>query len=171
MQLLLELHFVGLCIGAIHLHQCIPSLLWWFFILNMHNHGIRHTHRKPIQDFICFFMPSFIGLSLLLRGVFWEKRFCFITSYELPITSPIKKFIILNFHTWKLFLSNFSIVIWERPSAILQGNTQYLLRVYRIRLGFSFLRFIGLGLGLRLNKMDLVYVCMSRILYEIPYYT
>jgi hypothetical protein len=38
-------------------------------------------------------------------------------------------------------------------------------------LGFSFLRFIGLGLGLRLNKMDFTYVCMSRVLYEILYYT
>jgi hypothetical protein len=28
-------------------------------------------------------------------------------------------------------------------------------------LGFSFLRFLRLGLGLRLNKMDLAYVCMS----------
>ncbi len=132
MQLLFELHFAGLCIGAIHLHQCIPSLLGWFCILNMHNHGIGHTHRKPIQDCPCFFMPSFIGLNLLLCGVFLERRFCLITSYELPITFPIKKFIILNFHTWKLILSNFSIAIWERPFAIFQSNTQCLLRVSRI---------------------------------------
>jgi hypothetical protein len=26
MQLLLELHFAGLCIGAIHLHQCVATL-------------------------------------------------------------------------------------------------------------------------------------------------
>jgi len=33
----------------------------------------------------------------------------------------------------------------------------------RLGLGFSFLRFLGLGLrlGLGLNKMDLAYVCMS----------
>jgi hypothetical protein len=37
----------------------------------------------------------------------------------------------------------------------------------------SFLEFLGLGLGLGLglNKMDLAYVCMSRVLYEILYYT
>jgi hypothetical protein len=36
-------------------------------------------------------------------------------------------------------------------------------------LEFSFLRFLGLGLGL--NKMDLAYVCISSVLYEILYYT
>jgi hypothetical protein len=30
-----------------------------------------------------------------------------------------------------------------------------------LRLWFSFFRFLGLGLGLRLNKMDPTYVCMS----------
>jgi len=30
-----------------------------------------------------------------------------------------------------------------------------------LRLGFSFLKFLGLGLGLGLNEMDLAYVCMS----------
>jgi hypothetical protein len=88
MQLLLELHFSGLCIGAIHLHQCIPSLLGGFCILNMHNHGIGHIHRKLIQDFPYFFMLSFIGLNLLLCGVFWERRFFRITSYEFPIAFP-----------------------------------------------------------------------------------
>jgi hypothetical protein len=129
MQLLLELHFASLCISAIHFHQCIPSLLGWFCILNMHNHGIGHLHKKPIQDFAYFFMPCFIGLNLLLCGVFWERRFFLITNYELPITFPINKFIILNFHTWKLFLSDFSIIIWERLSAISQGNIQCLLGV------------------------------------------
>ncbi len=38
-------------------------------------------------------------------------------------------------------------------------------------LGFHFLRFLGLRLGLGLNKMDFAYVCMSRVLYEILYYT
>jgi hypothetical protein len=38
-----------------------------------------------------------------------------------------------------------------------------------LRLGFSFLRFLGLGLGLRLNKMD--FVCMSWVLYEILNHT
>jgi hypothetical protein len=28
MQLMFELHFAGLCIGVIHLHQCIPKLAW-----------------------------------------------------------------------------------------------------------------------------------------------
>jgi hypothetical protein len=37
-------------------------------------------------------------------------------------------------------------------------------------LGFSFLRFLRLGLGLRLNKMDLVYVCMSQVLYDSTLY-
>jgi hypothetical protein len=36
-------------------------------------------------------------------------------------------------------------------------------------LGFHFFRFLGLGLGL--NKMDLAYVCMFQVLYEILYYT
>jgi hypothetical protein len=36
-------------------------------------------------------------------------------------------------------------------------------------LGFHFLRSLGLGLGL--NKMDLAYVCMFIVLYEILYYT
>jgi hypothetical protein len=36
-------------------------------------------------------------------------------------------------------------------------------------LGFFFLRFLGLGLGL--NMMDLAYVCMFQVLYEILYYT
>ncbi len=169
MQLLLELHFVDLCIGVIHFHQCIPSFLGWFFILNMHNHGIRNIHRKLIQDFPCFFMPSFIGLNLLLCGVFWERRFCLIANYELPITFPHQE--IHNLSYLILFLSNFSIEIWERPSAIFQGNIQYLLKVSRIGLGFSFLRFLGLGLGLGLNKMDLVYVCMFQVLYKILYYT
>jgi hypothetical protein len=40
-----------------------------------------------------------------------------------------------------------------------------------LRLGFSFLKFIGLGLGLGLNKMDLAYVCMFWVLYEHLYYT
>jgi hypothetical protein len=41
-----------------------------------------------------------------------------------------------------------------------------------LRLGFHFLRFLGLGLGLGLglNKMDLAYVCMFQVLYEILYY-
>jgi hypothetical protein len=39
------------------------------------------------------------------------------------------------------------------------------------RLGFHFLRFLGLGLGLGLNKMDLAYVCMFQVLYEILYNT
>jgi hypothetical protein len=30
---------------------------------------------------------------------------------------------------------------------------------------------LGLGLGLGLNKMDLAYVCMFQVLYEILYYT
>jgi hypothetical protein len=38
-------------------------------------------------------------------------------------------------------------------------------------LGFHFLRFSRIRLGLGLNKMDLTYVCMSRVLYEILYYT
>ncbi len=38
-------------------------------------------------------------------------------------------------------------------------------------LRFSFLRFLGLRLRLGLNKMDLAYVCMSSVLYEILYYT
>jgi len=41
----------------------------------------------------------------------------------------------------------------------------------RLGLGFSFLRFIRLELGLGLNKMNLAYVCISRVLYEILYYT
>jgi len=169
MQLFLELHFAGLCIGAIHLNQCIPSLLGWFCILNMHNHGIRHTHKKPIQDLL--FHVKFYWLKFVVVLGFLGEEFCLITSYALPITFPIKKFIILNFDTWKLFLSNFSIAIWERPFAIFQGNIQCLLRILRLGLGFSFLRFLGLGLGLRLNKMDLTYVCISRVLYKILYYT
>jgi hypothetical protein len=35
----------------------------------------------------------------------------------------------------------------------------------------SLFGFLGLGLGLGLNKMDLAYVCMFRILYKILYYT
>jgi len=92
MQLLFELHFATLRIGVIHLHQCISSLLGWFCILNMHNHKIGHNHIKSIQHFHCFFMPSFISLNLLLCGVFWDKRFFLITSYELPITFPHQKF-------------------------------------------------------------------------------
>jgi hypothetical protein len=38
-------------------------------------------------------------------------------------------------------------------------------------LRFSFLKFIGLGLEFGLNKMDLAYVCMSKVLYKILYYT
>jgi hypothetical protein len=33
-------------------------------------------------------MLSFIGLNLLLCGVFWERRFFRITSYEFPIAFP-----------------------------------------------------------------------------------
>jgi len=91
-----------------------------------------------------------------------------VTNSQYPF--PIKKFIILNFHTWKLFLSNFSIVIWARPSDISQGNTQFFLGLLGLGLGFSFFRFLGLGSGLGLNKMDLAYV-LSWILYEILYYT
>jgi hypothetical protein len=38
-------------------------------------------------------------------------------------------------------------------------------------LGFSFFRFLGLGLWLGLNKMDLAYVRMFWVLYEVLYYT
>jgi hypothetical protein len=41
----------------------------------------------------------------------------------------------------------------------------------RLGLRFSFLRFLGLGLGLGWNKMDLAYVCMSLVLYKMLYYT
>ncbi len=129
MQLLFELHFMGLCIGVIHLHQCISNFLGWFYILITYNHGIKHIHKKPIQDFPNFFMLSFTDLNLLLCGVFWDRRFFLTTSFKLPIAFPIKKFIILNFHTWKLFLFNFSIAIWKRLSIIFQGNTQCLLGV------------------------------------------
>jgi hypothetical protein len=44
-------------------------------------------------------------------------------------------------------------------------------RFLRLGLEFSFFRFLRLGLGLGLNKMDFAYVCMSRILYKILYYT
>jgi hypothetical protein len=54
----------------------------------MHNHGIEHTHKKSIQDFPYFFMPSFIGSNLLLCGVLWEKRFFLITNYDFPIAFP-----------------------------------------------------------------------------------
>jgi hypothetical protein len=57
----------------------------------MHNHGIRHIYKKLIQDYPNFLMPSFISLDLLLCGVFWEKRFFFITNYELSITFRHKK--------------------------------------------------------------------------------
>jgi hypothetical protein len=33
-------------------------------------------------------MPSFIGLNLLLCGVFWERRFFLITSYEFQVAFP-----------------------------------------------------------------------------------
>jgi hypothetical protein len=36
----------------------------------MHNDGITHTHGKPIQKYYNFFMPSFVGLSMLWCGVF-----------------------------------------------------------------------------------------------------
>ncbi len=87
-------------------------------ILNMHNHGIKHTHRKLIQNFPIFFISSFFGLNLLWCGVFWDNRFICTTNYELQIILAIKKFIILNFHTWKLFLSNFLIAILERKFII-----------------------------------------------------
>ncbi len=79
--------------------------------------------KSQYKTFYSFLMPNFIGLNLLFCGVFKDKRFFFITSYELPIAFPHEKFIILNFHNWKLFLFNFSIAIWERPSAISRGNT------------------------------------------------
>jgi hypothetical protein len=74
------------------------------------------THRKPIQNFPCFLMPSFIGLNATLKA------------------------------TLNVFLGFLGL-----------------------GLGFSFFRFLGLGLGLGLglNNMDLVYVCMSRVLYKI----
>jgi hypothetical protein len=118
-----------LFIGVIRLHQCIRSLLGWFCILNMHNHGIGQTHRKPIQDFPSFLMPNFIGLNLLLCRVFWGKKFFLITSYELPITFSHQEIRNIKFPHLELFLFNFSIAIWERPSTISQGNTQCLLEV------------------------------------------
>jgi hypothetical protein len=129
----------------------------------MHNHGIRHTHRKLIQDFLCFFMPSFIGLNLLLCGVFWERRFCFITSYELPITFPHQEIHNPKFST----LVNFSCLISQlqfekNHPPFFKATLNVFLGFLGLGLGFSFLRFLRLGLGL--NKMDLVYVCVSSII-------
>jgi hypothetical protein len=66
-------------------------------MLNMHNHQIEHTHKKLIQDFPNFFMPSFVGLNLLLCGGFFERRFFFITIYELPLAFPHQKIHNLKF--------------------------------------------------------------------------
>jgi hypothetical protein len=46
-----------------------------------------HSQKTNIR-FYFFFMPSFIGLNLLLCGVFWEKRLFLITNYEFPVTFP-----------------------------------------------------------------------------------
>jgi hypothetical protein len=67
------------------------KLAWLILHPSMHNHQIGHTHKKLIQDFLKFLMPSFVALNLLLCGVFWEKKFFLITSYELPITFPHQK--------------------------------------------------------------------------------
>ncbi len=91
MQFLFKLHFVGLSINVVHLHQYIPSFLRWFCIFNMHNDLIGHIHKKPIQDFPSFLMRSFVGLNLLLCGDFWERRFFLTTSYERLITFPHQK--------------------------------------------------------------------------------
>jgi hypothetical protein len=75
-----------------------------------------------------------------------------------------------------LLLFNFSIVIWERSSIIFQGNTQCLLGFHKWFVSknhfISFLGFLGLrlGLGLRLNKMDLAYVFMSWVLRKFILY-
>jgi hypothetical protein len=41
------------------------------------------------------------------------------------------------------------------------NDFNFFLGFLGLGLGFSFFRFLGLMLGLRLNKMDLAYVCMS----------
>jgi len=88
------------------------------------------THRKPIQDFPSFLMPSFIHLDLLLCGVFWEKRFFLITSYEILITFPHQKIHNPKFSKLQnFFWSNFLIAIWKKSSATSQSNTQCLLGV------------------------------------------
>jgi hypothetical protein len=45
------------------------------------------------------------------------------------------------------------------------------LGILGLGLRFSLFRFLGLGLGLRLNKMDLAYVCMFQVLYKILHST
>ncbi len=127
-------------------------------------------------------MPSFIGLNLLLCGVFLETRFFFITNYELPIT-----FLHQEIHNPKF--PHLEIVLVQFLNCNLRKTVCHLSRQHSMSsqgftndfnsflvflglgLGFSFLRFLRLGLGLGLNKMDLAYVCMSRVIYEILYYT
>jgi hypothetical protein len=115
-------------------------------------------------------MPSFIGLNLLLCGVFWEKRLFLITNYELPIAFPHQKihdpkFPLLEIVLILFFNSNLKKTIRNlsmQHSMSSWGFTNdfiSFLGFLGLGLGFSFLRFLGLGLGL--NKMDLAYVCMS----------
>jgi hypothetical protein len=75
----------------------------------MRNHGFGHTHKKAIQDFPNFLMPSFIDLNLLLCGVFLEKKFFLITGYEFPIAFSHQKICNPKFPHLELFLFNFSI--------------------------------------------------------------
>jgi hypothetical protein len=113
-------------------------------------------------------MPSFIGLNLLLCGVFWERRFCIITSYEFPIAFPHQEIHNLKFSTLGNYFYLISQLQFKKdhpPS--LKATLNVFLGFLGLGLGFSFLRFLGLGL----NKMDLAYVCMSRVLYKILYYT
>jgi len=116
-------------------------------------------------------MPSFVGLNLLLCGVFWERRFFLITSYEFPVAFPHQEI-----HNPKF--SHLEIVLVEFFNCNLKKTIHHLSRHHsmsswgftndfnsflgflKLRLRFSFLRFIRLGLGLGLNKMDLAYVCM-----------
>ena len=61
----------------------------------------------------CHPLNAYISCWLGALGIIGSTSFP-VMNYQYPF--PIRKFVILNFHAWKLFLSSFSVTICERES-------------------------------------------------------
>jgi hypothetical protein len=104
---------------------CLGDFASWICTI-MESDTLTENKYKTFLTFSCQVLLAWICCCVGFsgRGGFVSSP---VMNYQYPF--PIKKFMILNFHTWKLFLFSFSIAIWKRPSAISQGTTQCLLRV------------------------------------------
>ena len=81
---LCKLHLPCSGIGTVHLHQCIPCLLWHFCILYMHNHWVWNIDWQPIHYLLSLFMPLFKGLQICSNRSSTQNWFLLITIDKWP---------------------------------------------------------------------------------------